>query len=73
MGNIFGILGELIPIIIGIYCITYFGGYKTPKSNDSEKIQRFNEIKDEHGKKITVLGFILVAFGVFNLVKSYIL
>ena len=73
MGNILGIIGELIPIIAGVYCVLYFGGYKEPKTNDAEKLKRFNEIKGKHGKKIKILGYILIIFGVFNLIKHFVL
>ncbi len=73
MGNIFGIIGELIPIILGVYCVLYFGGYKQPKTNDTEKLERFNEIKEKHGGKIKILGYILILLGAFNLIRHFIL
>ncbi len=73
MGNLLGIIGDLIPIITGLYCVLYFGGYKEPLSNDEEKLERFNAIKEKHGKKLTILGYVLMIFGVCNLVAHFIL
>ena len=71
MGNIFGIIGELIPIFGGILCVLYFGGYKEPK--DPEKLEKLNEIKEKHGKKLTILGYFLIILGAFNIVRHFIL
>lgn len=69
MENIFGAIGELIPILGGIYCILYFGGYKTPKTKNNEKLEKFENMRARHGKKITIIGVFLVLFGAFNLLK----
>jgi hypothetical protein len=65
MRNLFGIIGELVPIISGVYCILYFGGYKIPKTK--ENLDGFNKLKEKHGKKIVILGIILILFGSYNL------
>lgn len=67
MGNIFGVVGALIPIIVGIYCILYFGGYKTPKSKDTAALEKFENTKTKHGKKLIFMGVFLVLYGLFNL------
>lgn len=69
MENIFGAIGEIIPIVAGIYCILYFGGYKSPKTKNNESLDKFENLKKKHGKKIILMGVFLILFGVFNLVK----
>ena len=69
MGKILGLIGELIPIIAGIYCVLYFGGHKTPKTNNDKDLERFNQFKSNHGTKMKVLGIILIIFGVFGFIR----
>ncbi|MDO6739396.1 hypothetical protein [Wenyingzhuangia sp. 2_MG-2023] len=72
MQSIFGIIGELIPIIGGVYCVLYYGGYKTPKAKNDESLKKFNEQKEKHGKKFTILGYLLIAYGLFNIIRYFI-
>ena len=69
MGNIFGLIGALIPIALGVYLILYFGGFKAPNSTDTEKLEKFNSLKTKHGKKIVLLGIINLIYGVYNLIQ----
>lgn len=69
MGFILGLASELFVLIVAVCLILYFGGYRTPKAGDEEKLKRFNELKERHGKKIVVLGVVLIVFTVFRIVS----
>ena len=69
MGQIFGILGELIPLVAGVYCILYFGGYQTPKYNDESQKLKFEELKDKHGKKFYFGGIFLAFYGAYGIIQ----
>ena len=70
MGKILGLLGALIPVISGIYCIVYFGGYKTPKfDNNTGNEEMFNNLKKNHKKKIVILAIFLIIWGIIQALK----
>lgn len=72
MGNVLGLIGELIPMAGGIYLILYFGGYKTPNIKNEKELKKFNLRKENHGKKIIVLGAFLIIFSIYNITRSLI-
>jgi hypothetical protein len=69
MGLIGGIIGELIQLLAGFYCILYFGGYKTINVKYNNQKESFEKLKSKHGKKFVYLGCFLVVMGVYGVIK----
>jgi hypothetical protein len=69
MGFIGGIIGELIQLLAGVYCVLYFGGYKTIKFKDDSQRESFEKLKSKHGKKFVYLGYFLVLLGVYGILR----
>lgn len=69
MGFIFGIIGELIPLLAGIFCIQIFSGRRTPEfKNHHQKVQ-FDKLKNKHGKKLVYLGYFVAIMGGIGMLK----
>ncbi len=71
MGIILGVFGEILAIIIGLYCLLYFGGFISPKAEDDSKLEQFNKLKNKHGKKIMALGLVLILYGIINIIRFF--
>ncbi|MCB0479041.1 MAG: hypothetical protein KDC84_12810 [Crocinitomicaceae bacterium] len=70
MQNIGLIIGSLIQIAGGIYLALLFGRAITPNFKDDEKREYYLKLKKNHGSKLVILGALLIAFGVFQLVRG---
>ncbi len=69
MGQILGILGELIPLLGGIYIVVYFGGYRTPKYKNEAQKESFEKLRSKHGKKVFYLGIFLILYGAYGITR----
>lgn len=65
MGQVFGLIGELIPLALGSTLLIYFGGIITPKFKDSESELKYIKKK----KKMIIIAIILIVIGLFGLIK----
>ena len=66
-----GLLGELIPLILGIYLFLLFTGILTPNFRNEEQKIKFEQLKTNHSGKIKFLAIFLIAIGLYGIGRLF--
>jgi len=71
MGNLFGFIGDLIPIIAGIALILFYGGYIKPEHKTEQNKMKYEAMIKKRKSFFVPLGYLAVIIGIFTLASRF--
>jgi len=72
MGNLFGLIGDLIPVIAGVALILFYGGYVKPEHTSEKNKEKYEEMIKKRKSFFVPLGYLAVIIGLFTFVSRFI-
>ena len=71
MGNLFGLIGDLIPIIAGVALILFYGGYVKPEHKTEKNKETYEAMIKKRKSFFVPLGYLAVVIGLFTFVSRF--
>jgi len=71
MGNLFGLIGDLIPVIGGVALTLFSGGYVKPKHTSEANKEKYEAMIKKRKSFFVPLGYLAVIIGLFTLVSRF--